>query len=146
MDKINSINLSDIGTTLLSGAYSALLSPAPLKPFVENDDRSQDGTQVLISDDPTRPSYPRLAERDVTLTFLVQGPDENTFWSYRNQFMEQLYKGKVVLYVSKLDMYFHLIYSNTTSYSHFPTCCKMAVKFNEPNPRNRKANDSSILL
>lgn len=44
---INGKLLSTMGVTLLAGAYSALMTPAPLKDFVENEDPLKDGTDVL---------------------------------------------------------------------------------------------------
>ena len=66
MDTINGKPLSQFGATMLSGAYAELMTPAPLKSFLENKDRSKDGTDVLISN-------PRLDEKEVTLNFVIAG-------------------------------------------------------------------------
>ena len=64
MDTINGKPLSQFGATMLSGAYAELMTPAPLKSFLENKDRSKDGTDVFISN-------PRQDEKEVTLNFII---------------------------------------------------------------------------
>ena len=51
-----------MGVAMLSGAYAALLTPPSLKEFVENDDPTQNGIDIIVPDSPV------VNERDVTLT------------------------------------------------------------------------------
>lgn len=137
MITINGTNINTLGVSLEKGSYSALLLPAPLKDFVENNDPTKNGTEVLThKKDGT--SLARVAERDVMLTFLIVGDNEADFMVKYASFTSLLHDGDIDLYVSDLDRTFHLIYSGATQYDNFRLkACKLAVKFREPNPANR---------
>lgn len=139
---INGKLLSTMGVTLLSGAYSALMAPAPLKDFVENDDPLKDGTDVLspINGGTLRP---RIKERDITLTFLIQGESEPDFIRNYTDFVNTLHEGDIVLFVDDLRKYFYLIYRNCTQFDNYRlNACKLAVKFREPRPQEGYIDDS----
>ena len=72
---INNKPLSTMGVAMLSGAYAALLTPPSLKEFVENDDPTQNGIDIIVPDSPV------VNERDVTLTFLIKGTSQEAFLS-----------------------------------------------------------------
>ena len=130
-NKINNKDLSYFGASILASSYASLLTPSPLKAFVENADRSQPGTQVLVTN-------PQIDERDVTITFLIKGEDQADFLSKYNSCIAELYKGSFLLYIDDLSTTYHLLYSNVTQYDNYVlTACKLAVKFREPNPANR---------
>lgn len=131
MDTINGKPLSQFGATLLAGYLEALMTPVPLKEFIENDDKTQHGTQVLVTE-------AHINERDVTLSFFLQGSSTAEFTARYNAFLQELYKGWVTLYVETLNQTFRLIYSNTTQFNNYQLhACKLAVKFREPNPAER---------
>lgn len=133
---INGILLSGMGVSLIRGGYAALLTPASLKDFVENDDPLKDGTEVITEID--EESVAVIKERDVTLTFFIEGNSRANFLSNYSSFVNLLQKGLIKLYVPDLGQTFHLIYSSATQYDNFLlTACKMAVKFREPNPADR---------
>lgn len=137
---INRIPLRSIGATLLTGAYSALLTPPPLKDFVKNEDPTKPGTDVLVNN-------PVVSERDITLTFLIEGADRHSFLSNYKAFISELQKGKVTLYIPDLNWYFHLLYTNSTQFENYRlNACKIAVKFNEPNPANRIPEGAGYLI
>lgn len=137
---INRIPLRSIGVTLLAGAYSALLTPPPLKDFVKNEDPTKPGTDVLVNN-------PVVSERDITLTFLIEGADRYSFLSNYKAFVSELQKGKVALYVPDLNWHFHLLYTNSTQFENYRlNACKIAVKFNEPNPANRIPEGAGYLI
>lgn len=139
MTTINGISLSSMGVTLLKGAYSALLAPAPIKPLIENNDPTQHGTQVLTHKK-NGESLIKLAERDVTLTFLVQGESDADFLAKYTAFLKMLQTDKVVLHIPELGESYTLIYSNATQFGNYQlNACTLAVKFREPNPKERGA-------
>lgn len=137
MITINEIDISTMGVSLEKGSYAALLLPAPLKEFVENNDPTKHGTEVLTTKTDGTP-IARIAERDVTLTFLITGDNETDFMAKYTDFVALLHNGNINLYISDLDRTFRLIYSNSTQYDNYRLkACKLAVKFREPNPINR---------
>lgn len=136
---INGTRLSDMGVSLERGSYAALLLPAPLKNFVENDDPTKDGTQV-ITEMTTGESVAKIRERDVTLTFLIAGKSMYDFLEKYTAFISLLHKGAVTMYVPDTGLYYHLIYSNSTKFDNYLlNACRLSVKFREPNPANRGA-------
>lgn len=137
MITINDTNISTLGVSLEKGSYAALLLPAPLKEFVENNDPTKDGTEVLTHKADGTP-LARIAEREITLTFLITGDNEDDFMAKYADFVALLHGGNINLYISDLDRTFRLIYSNATQYDNYRLkACKLAVKFREPNPSNR---------
>ena len=131
--KINGALLSSMGATLLADAYGALLTPPGLKTFVENDDPSKPGVDVVVPDNPV------VNERDVTLAFLIEGKSSDDFFKNYNKFVSELHKGAVKLEVPGLGLAFHLLYSSCTQYENYwLNACKLSVKFREPNPANRE--------
>lgn len=133
---INGIPLNEMGAALEHGGYSALMMPAPLKEFVENDDPLKDGTEVITEIDDE--SVAKLRERDVTLTFLIKGKDREDFLEKYNAFTSLLQKGSITLNIPDLGQIYRLIYSNATQYDNYLLkACRLAVKFREPNPANR---------
>lgn len=134
---INGVSLASMGTTLLSGAYSALLTPPALKDFVENNDPLKDGTEVIVpgTDGENDTSTPKLKERDVTLTFLIQGDSDSEFFDNYKAFVAILHRGMITLSIPELNRNFSLIYSSSTQFANYMlNACKLAVKFREPNP------------
>ena len=137
MITINGTDITTLGVSLEKGSYAALLLPAPLKEFVENEDPTKHGTEVLTKkSDGT--SLARISERDVTLTFLITGESQADFMTKYATFTALLQGGDINLYVPDLERTFRLIYSSSTQYDNFRLkACKLAVKFREPNPANR---------
>lgn len=132
--KINDVLLSSMGVTIENGAYAALLTPAPIKDVIQNDDPLKDGVQVL----PTSPLIQN--ERDVTLTFLVSGNSHSDFLAKYAAFMDVLRSGIVTLYVPDLNSYYRLLYSSATQFENWRlNACKLSVKFREPDPTDRAA-------
>lgn len=137
MITINGTNISSLGVSLEKGSYAALLTPAPLKDFVENNDPTKDGTEVLTQKKDGTP-LARIAERDVTLTFLIVGDSQSDFMAKYAQFVGILQSGNISLYIADLGRTFSLIYRSSTQYDNYRLkACKLAVKFREPNPANR---------
>lgn len=111
-----------------------ILTPAGMKEFVENQSRLNNGKEVLYT-------YPRIDARDVTLLFVIEGntPDEHL----RNlqSFSQELQKGKVEITIPPLGSeIYRLTYQRSQSFAQSSdrTLSKLTVKFNEPNPSNRK--------
>ena len=121
------------GVRMGDNFISAIQEPAPLKEFVENKSRLNDGKEVDVSN-------PKLDERDVTLVFNIEGDTESRYLSNYKSFVAELQKGKVDINVPVLGTeIYHLIFKKSSSFSmnRQRTFSKLSVKFNEPNPNNR---------
>lgn len=111
----------------------ALLTPPPLKDFIENKSRNRNGKTVIYSN-------PVFDERDVTLTFTVEGTDEDDYKNKFGLFMAELKKGKVEIHVPDLgDEIYRLTYKSSSNFgvNLQRTFSKISIKFNEPDPDNR---------
>ena len=138
---INGYDAYAMGIAMGSGFIASLRAPASLKDFVENDDPKKDGKQVIY------PEEPKVAARDLTLTFVIFGDTLTDTLNY-NSFIELLKRGKMDISVPLIsaDIY-HLTYiGNSGSYmmSADLTTSQLTVKFNEPNPANRVAKTENI--
>ena len=131
---INGMPLSSMGVMLVDNPNAALLAPAPVKEVIQNDDPKKNGVQVL----PTNPLI--MNEREVTLTFLIQGTSDSDFLAKYTSFVQMLMSGIITLYVPDLNNYYRLLYSSSTQFENWRlNACKLAVKFREPDPTNRGA-------
>lgn len=132
---INGYTLSGLGVTLLDGSYASLLTPAQLKEWVSNDDPRMDGVQYIV------PATPVVKERNVNLYFMVKGTTQAEFLSRYNTFIGLLQSGMANINIPDLGETYALKYESCTSFDHFGlTMCKVAVKFTEPQPKNKATN------
>jgi hypothetical protein len=130
--KLNGKELSSYGARLLSGLYSALLTPAEVKPWVKNDPIDDNGVDYIKPE-----GGAKVAERVFNLTFQIQGATENEFLQHYSAFISELQKDMVELYVPDLNRTLTLKYLNATPYDTYELLsCKLAVKFEEPKPLN----------
>lgn len=124
---INEIDISTKGVAMLRGSYSALLLPPPTKEWIKNESVNKNGTDYL------KPDTIYVKERTINLTFLIYGND--SFTSGYNWLTSVLLGGIIDLYVSDLGRHYFLKYESCTSLTTpHPNCCKLVVKFTEPNP------------
>lgn len=125
---------TNFGVSMGDGFLDALCSPSPLKDFIENKSRSEHGKQVIISS-------PKLDERDVSLSFTLEGSSESDFNTKKQAFYSELYKGAIDIKIPAIgNGVYHLIYTGkNVSYAQNTarTFTKISMKFNEPNPNNR---------
>lgn len=107
---------------------------SPMKEFIENKSRLEHGKRVIVNN-------PKLDERDITLSFTIEGNSQSDYQAKKKAFFDELYKGTVDIQVSaNSSEIYHLIYlgkSITYAQSLDRTFGKISMKFNEPNPDNR---------
>lgn len=107
---------------------------SPLKEFIESKSRLEHGKRVIMNN-------PKLDERDITLTFTIEGKSKSDYQAKKKAFYEELYKGKVDIQVpDNSDEIYHLTYTGkNVSYAQSldRTFGKVSMRFNEPNPANR---------
>ena len=122
------------GVRMGDGFLDAIGSSAPMKEFIENKSRLEHGKRVIIDN-------PKLDERELTLSFTIEGSSQSDYQMKKKAFFDELYKGTVDVQVpaNGSDVY-HLIYlgkSITYAQSLDRTFSKCSMKFCEPNPVNR---------
>ena len=132
------INTQDAYTTwgvrMGEGFLDVLGASSPMKEFIENKSRLEHGKRVIIND-------PKIDEREITLSFTIEGNSQSDYQAKKKAFFEELYKGVVDIQVpANSNEIYHLIYlgkSVAYAQSFDQTFEKISAKFNEPNPANR---------
>jgi hypothetical protein len=132
------INTQDAYTTwgvrMGEGFLDVLGASSPMKEFIENKSRLEHGKRVIIND-------PKIDEREITLSFTIEGNSQSDYQAKKKAFFEELYKGVVVIQVpANSNEIYHLIYlGKSVAYAQSldQTFGKISAKFNEPNPANR---------
>lgn len=109
-----------------------LLTPTAIKDFIENESRLENGKRVVYNN-------PKMASREVTLTFNVHGDTQEEYLSNYAKFVSELQKGKVNIRVPVIDMSFTLVYKKSTSFAldRERVNSRLSVKFEEPDPTSR---------
>ena len=132
------INTQDAYTTwgvrMGEGFLDVLGASSPMKEFIENKSRLEHGKRVIIND-------PKIDEREITLSFTIEGNSQSDYQAKKKAFFEDLYKGVVDIQVpANSNEIYHLIYlGKSVAYAQSldHTFGKISAKFNEPNPANR---------
>lgn len=127
------------GIFLEDTALSALMTPAPLKEFISNNYRAQNGKKVIKSN-------PRLDERDITLPFALTAKTEAEFLTKYEKFCDEvLATGSLIIHTSfQPDVYYRCTYNSCTQFSQYMRqLAKFSLKLNEPDPTNRAAEDKN---
>lgn len=106
----------------------------PLKEYITNNDRLKDGVQYANI-------TPKANERNLTLTFTMEGASASDFTAKNKAFAEVMRGGDVTIQVPNdgTDVY-HLKYTGkscTFARNTERTFAKLGLAFIEPNPTNR---------
>ena len=132
---INGTDASLYGIRTGKGFTDTLLSPVPLKEFVSNESRLEDGVRVVV------PAVPKFAAWEFSLQFQITGTDAEDFAAKRDAFFALLYSGRITLSVpQKSGSVFRLIYMGSSPAYRgglYGNACKVTVKFMEPDPSDR---------
>ena len=122
------------GVRMGEGFLDVLGASSPMKEFIENKSRLEHGKRVIIND-------PKIDEREITLSFTIEGNSQSDYQAKKKAFFEELYKGVVDIQVpANSNEIYHLIYlGKSVAYAQSldHTFGKISAKFNEPNPANR---------
>ena len=102
------INTQDAYTTwgvrMGEGFLDVLGASSPMKEFIENKSRLEHGKRVIIND-------PKIDEREITLSFTIEGNSQSDYQAKKKAFFEELYKGVVDIQVpANSNEIYHLIY------------------------------------
>jgi len=126
---------SDIGIFIDDTAVSALLTPPPLKGYIESKSRLEHGMRVVL-DDPTLMKYD---SREITLIVNIAAPDEENFiWRY-GMFCKILANGVLDITTPYIPgVVFHCFYESCTQFSQFRRGVgSFSLRVTEFNPNNR---------
>lgn len=122
------------GVRMGRGFLDAIGASSPMKDFIENKSRLEHGKQVIIAN-------PKLDEREITLSFTIEGSSQTDYQTKKKSFFEELYKGAVDIQIpDNSNEIYHLIYLGkniTYAQSAYQSFGKVSMKFCEPNPANR---------
>lgn len=122
------------GVRIGDGFLDAIGASAPMKEFIENKSRLEHGKRVIINN-------PKVDERELTLSFTLEGSSQADYQTKKKAFFDELYKGAVDIQVpANSDEIYHLIYlgkSITYGQTLGRTFGKISSKFCEPNPTLR---------
>lgn len=122
------------GVRMGEGFLDALGSSVPMKEFIVNKSRLEHGKRVIIIN-------PKVDERELTLSFTIEGVTASDYQEKKKAFFEELYKGVIDIQVPLVSSeIYHLIYLGkniTYAQSLDRTFGKCSMKFCEPNPDNR---------
>ena len=85
--------------------------------------------------------YAIVDDRDITVSFTIDGNSQSDYQLKKKAFFDELYKDKIDIQVpANSSEVYHLIYTGksvTYAQSLDRTFGKISAKFNEPNPANR---------
>ena len=119
------------GVRMGEGFLDVLGASSPMKEFIENKSRLEHGKRVIIND-------PKIDEREITLSFTIEGNSQSDYQAKKKAFFEELYKGVVDIQVpANSNEIYHLIYlGKSVAYAQSldQTFGKISAKFTAPNP------------
>ena len=122
------------GVRMGDGFLDVLGASSPMKEFIENKSRLEHGKRVIINN-------PKVDEREITLSFTIEGNSQSDYQSKKKAFFDELYKGKIDIQIpanSSEDYHLNNTGKSVTyEQSLDRTFGKISAKFNEPNPANR---------
>ena len=104
------------GVNMAEGFLDTIDAPLPMKEYIEDESRLEDGIRIDTSN-------PKVDSREITLGFTITGNSETDYRSKKSAFQSELQKGmKSISYGLSRDRRF----------GHF------TMKCTEPNPADRE--------
>lgn len=120
------------GISMDTSSLSSLMTPPPMKEFIENKSRLEHGKRVVTSN-------PKVDERSLTLTFNLTAKSEEQFFARYNAFCEELATG--VLHIKSKyqpNVVYKTIYISCNQFTQFMRgIAKFSLRLVEPNPKDR---------
>jgi hypothetical protein len=119
------------GVRLSDTSLAALMTPNPMKEYIENKSRLEHGKRVLNVD-------PKVDERSLTLVLSLTAKDKAEYLTRYQSFCQELEKGAFTLKTKWQDDVYHLMYTSCSSFTQYINgLAKISLKCDEPNPKNR---------
>lgn len=125
------------GIYLASGSFTALLTPPPVKAYIENKSALIPGKQVLTAQGET----PEVDSRDVQLTFYMKASGMTEFLTRYDRFCKEVLQRGYMEIRTKYQptTTYRCTYLSCSQFSQFNgRLAKFVLKLNEPDPTNRK--------
>lgn len=124
----------EYGIILANNSLSALMTPAPLKEWISNEVRSEDGTRYLVSD------APKQAKRDVSIIFQLVAQTEEQFARRYQKFCDEVLSLGIINLRTKWQptIEYHFVYESCSQFNQFLLgIATFGLKMVEPNPTDR---------
>lgn len=135
------------GLNIEDGGLSALMTPAPMKEFIECKSRVANGKKIITK-------APKVDAREVTLPFHIIAKSREEFFDKYNLFCDEVLKNgaftlktkfqpertKIVNGVAVIipEVVYHLVYVSCTQFSQYDQRLgRFSLKVSEPDPTNR---------
>lgn len=121
------------GINIEDGALSALMTPPPMKEFIEGKSRLQHGSRVITK-------APKYDSRTINLPLHIVASSKADFFTKYEAFCDDvLSKGEFYLRTKyQASTVYHLVYVSCTQYSQYQReMAKFTLRVTEPNPTDR---------
>lgn len=121
------------GVNIEDGALSALMTPAPMKEFIESKSRLQHGRRIMAK-------LPKYDSRTINIPFHIVASTKADFFSKYEAFCNDvLSKGELYLRTKyQPSVVYHLVYQSCTQFSQYQReMAKFTLRVIEPNPTER---------
>lgn len=123
------------GVNMGEGFLDAIDAPLPMKEYVEDESRLEDGIRIDTGN-------PKVDSREITLGFTIMGSSETDYRSKKSAFQKELQKGAFTIRIPALGTQkYKMVYtgksisyglSRRRDFGHF------TMKCTEPNPADRE--------
>ena len=128
------------GVSLTQESLSALMTPPPLKDWITNDVRNEDGVRYIQGT-----NVPKKNERALTLTMHITAPDETTFFlRYAAFCSEVLDTGLLTIRTQyQPNTYYRCVYKSCSQFTQFVRqMATFGLSLVEIDPTNRAATSN----
>ena len=121
------------GISMDDTSLSALMTPPPVKAYIENNDRTEHGKRIMTTS-------VLVDSRDLTLQINLTAENERQFFERYVLFCDELSKGILDIETSfQQGVVSHCLYQSCSQFSQFMRGIgKFVLKLTEPNPNKRK--------
>lgn len=129
------IDIDTYGITLTRGWREALLAPPPVKTYVSNDSRLENGVAIVAT-----AKYVKQDKRDISLSFFLEGETEEDYLDKYERFLDKIaYNGEFCLKIPCLKRVYKLVYTQCSKYGDYGLKkSNFTLKLTENNPYDRE--------
>ena len=120
------------GIVFDSSSISALMTPSPMKDYIENESRAEHGKRVIIE-------FPKVDARTVTLTFSLHANTEKDFYSRYDSFCTELEGGILNIVIqNRPEIIYKCVYKSCKQFTQYNNrLAKFSLIIEESNPKDR---------